>query len=86
MKGHICKAAIAIKGEWFGCDEPNLTHPIHGSGDGEVIWVSHDELLALPRREETVEAPDVERSLRLLPCCGTPTPGLHYPGCRGSDA
>lgn len=59
VNDNICKAVIAIKGEWFGCDEPNLTHPIHGSTEAGTIWVNHDEALALP---SAVERPRWVRS------------------------
>ena len=43
-----CKAVLAITGEWFPCQEGRHLHPIHGNSDAEVIWVGHDEAVALP--------------------------------------
>jgi hypothetical protein len=52
-----CKAALAIKGEWFGCDNGPHPHDIHGNTEAGSIWSSHDEIERLPT-PESAEVPD----------------------------
>ena len=47
-------------------------------------WAKVDRITPATTSGSPDNAPE-ERVLRLLLCCGSPTLGLHYPGCRGSD-